>query len=1654
MIKQRLLLFVLLFLITARGLNAQCAGITFTASDTIGCNPLVSVFNAQNFPVGSEFSWDFGSGYSSQSLSDSMKTNIFNSVGSYTVRLRVYLSSGTICNFSKTNYIQVSSKPVAQFTVDKPILCFGSDTVTFTDITPKTKSRDWLIDGVSYINGPKVLKHCFKLSGYKSVSLTMRDSIGCSASVNSDSVVVVIDTPTIDFLVSDTMGCSPLSVTFSPLISGLTSQTITAYSWSLVGSSIPISSNFSPTVNYTTQGNFDVQLSITTNFGCTYTKVKPAFVKVGSPITISFQANNTSVCRGQIIQIVNTTVGLPMPGAFTWSLPTGATITQGNLNTDTIWIKFNSLGSYNMALDYNYNGCKSTMTYVNYFTVNPPVANFTSFDRINCTFPDTVNITSTSTLPSTGTNTWDWIVYDEDDITVLDASNAQHPQFIINKYGSFAVQLIVKNSNGCSDTLLIPDFIIVDTVAGKFNAFPKIACPGQPITFSDLTPVFSNKAPKQYRWTFYSLDSIHTLDFSSNGNDTISNPTVKYDTVGFYNVRLIIFNKFGCVDTVFEKKFIQIGYPLADYSKTDSNICVGSTVKFIQQTNPSISSLVHFWEIQHQDSINIKITGTGGIFVAQFDVPGLYSVKYKGTNGIYCEDSTIKTGDIKVSGIKGDISSNKTTGCVPSSINFNSSILYNFHYVNPSNAVQYSWVCQPISNGATSSGYAMATPNASATSITFTESGTYIVYCIFTNSEGCIFSDSAKGIIINFGIKASFNVFPVFCRNDTGVILNTSKLSPVSYKWYSNGAITFLPSDTSTNPTIVFNQNGYHPISLIAKSIDGCVDTSTQYLVITKPTADFISNDTVNICGPVLVNFKSRSSSDVTVFTWDFGDGSPPVVTNDTIISHVFAIKNGQSMFTITLSVENNFGCKDIIMKQNYIRLMGPVPYFVMSNTKGCEPLNVNIVDSSRNAFKFYFNYGFGPDDSISITNKTYMLSSPNVPYSVYKPYLFVTDASGSCFQIYQPLDSIVVYANPKAYFYVNMASDCAPFSVNFIDTSVGATRWKWDFNDDGLIDDTTQNPTYSYVTPGKYSVKLFVTNQFGCTDSVIKADFINAFAKPVAKFSLSDSTICPKTAVSFFDQSVFVSPSMSYHWDFGVTTTLSDTSNSPNPAPFVYDVPGLYTVKLVVQDIQGCSDSVIKTNLIQVFDSLPPSQPQIYYVTVVGDNDIKIVWNKNSATDFTNYNLYRSLGGAFSPLISKNLIADTTFTDNSGINVKTQSYFYNMDADDNCNYKTLVSTTHKSIYLDATTLTQNSNFISWSGYQGWMPGTFTYKLFRSHTYSGGYSLYAQLTSADTTFTDANLCDSDYYYYVEAWQVGTNFISRSNIDFNHPPFYIPNIPLEVIRATVINDKEILLEWDTSGILNTNRKNYLIDKMDPAGNFQSIAISTSNSYIDKAVDVHSKSYTYRVRMQDYCGNINPGSNIGRSINLKVTNTGYNVNLAWNTYGDWSNSIQAYILEFYDKINQSFMVAAVLPPTDSSYTDTKFYKTDTAYCYRIKAVEAIQATPDTSMSNVACVFLPPNILVPNAFSPNNDGLNDVFYAQGVFIQNLTGKPPIDYLLRVYDRWGMLLFETNDLNKGWDGTYNGAACEIGVYVYELRATGTNRQRFNYKGTFQLLR
>ena len=96
----------------------------------------------------------------------------------------------------------------------------------------------------------------------------------------------------------------------------------------------------------------------------------------------------------------------------------------------------------------------------------------------------------------------------------------------------------------------------------------------------------------------------------------------------------------------------------------------------------------------------------------------------------------------------------------------------------------------------------------------------------------------------------------------------------------------------------------------------------------------------------------------------------------------------------------------------------------------------------------------------------------------------------------------------------------------------------------------------------------------------------------------------------------------------------------------------------------------------------------------------------------------------------------------------------------------------------------------------------------------------------------------------------------------------------------------------------------------------------------------------------------------------------------------------------------------------------------------------------------VIVHPDIAVhaPNAFTPNGDGLNDVFEIKGVGIN--------EYLLQVYSRWGELIYESKNLEDQWDGKFNGELVPAGTYVYTINYKSMLNRDYNKKGSVTVVR
>jgi PKD repeat protein len=175
----------------------------------------------------------------------------------------------------------------------------------------------------------------------------------------------------------------------------------------------------------------------------------------------------------------------------------------------------------------------------------------------------------------------------------------------------------------------------------------------------------------------------------------------------------------------------------------------------------------------------------------------------------------------------------------------------------------------------------------------------------------------------------------------------------------------------------------------------------------------------------------------------------------------------------------------------------------------------------------------------------------------------------------------------PTAAFTSNKQTGTAPLTVTFTDQSTGTAplTYAWDFNYDGVDDSNLSNPTFTYETPGTYTVNLTVTNSVG-SDSKIRYGYITVNEVPVAPvavfFANKRSGTAPLT-VRFTDSSTGTGP-LQYAWDF--TNDGEDDSDLSNPM-FTYETPGTYSVKLTVTNAIG-TDVQTKKGYITVTEGQP----------------------------------------------------------------------------------------------------------------------------------------------------------------------------------------------------------------------------------------------------------------------------------------------------------------------------------------------------------------------------------------------------------------------------------------------------------------------------------
>lgn len=1647
----------------------------FTANKVAGCSPLTVQFTSTSTGSPTDYLWTFGNSNTSI-LQNPSATYIVP--GTYTVSLKV--SSGSNHDTkTQTAFITVYASPTADFSAT-PLTGCAPLTVNFADgSTPGSGTiNSWTWDFGNGQTGSTKNPTCtYALPGTYTVTLSVKDVNGCENSITKSAYIVVTAPFTANFTATGNVSCTvPATVNFTatPSIPG----TYT-YAWTFGDGGTSTLAN--PIHSYSTAGVYDVEVEMTSSTGCKQKKKVTAFSQIAS-LNANFTGTPSTLCAPSFINLTNTTT--PSAGVvYKWMLNGGQDYFTTNTNY-TLVDKVNQI----TLIARNTAGCFDTMQKT-FILEDRPVANFTTNQDTFCSIPATVNFTDASTGSY---NSWAW------NFGNTLGSTLENPSTTYTAAGIYNARLIVSRGGSCKDTanhsiyVLPPEihiqmqnkkgacvpatiaFVVADsslvplttwkwelagaTVSTTPNFTRVINTPGvyvfkltagnslgcEIITYDTVVvgpkTLFDFSAnryevcysDRRVRFQYipldgYTPDTVYWMIFGDRGSVSAKglNPDVMLPDTGWFNVRAwVIRNR--CYTEVEKLLYIHVSGPKTDFSfKIDT--CSTDTVKFTNLTGLNYGKNKFYWDFNDSGATSTAVSP-----VHVYKYPGTYRVKLVATDTVSgCIDSVYK--DVRIlypPSVK--FSPLDTSVCLGSTIQF-----VNLSKVDSSRSIIYTHFLISDTRSDT----------LPTSSFVFNRAGVYGTTLTIKDNLGCTYKLKDTATVKVFDGKAGFTMTPVVgCApllvtvNDTSNIENA--IATRKWKWTpTDSTITTTPQSVYTYVNAAPVQNSGFTLTLTVTDIKGCKFNASKVITPGKPKADFTLTS-IKSCGSDSVVLQATVSN-ATVFNppsykWFLPTGN--VFTQNTKI-----IATGDTTYNVKLILTDGLGCTDSLTKSIRVNTLPPAigftasprylpcylsktPILFTDTTKpGGSPIATRIWDIGD---------GRGPVPTLANTYSA-IYNRPGK----FDVKLTVTDSVGCASSITIP--EFIQAGGPVGSYTFNPRKGCNPLDVTFDVVSPNAALYIWDHADGNVDTFTTVQHTYRYNRDGVYYPRLtLVDSSLVCDYGLDVIDSIVVLPLPEPDFSVSRTIICKDNSTTFTNTSpLHTSPIVGWKWLFGT----GDSSMLQNPGSITYDSAGLYSVWLQATDANGCIGSIIKPDLVTVVDdTVPPAIPLIKRATVVDNESVFMEYQPNSEADFDKYIIYSS-----NSQYNQSDILDTDLTE-TGLTTLTSPYSYKMVALDVCFNTSEFSETHTTVDLEATAGV-NSIELNWTPYIGFDTSK-RYDIWRKKPEETDFSFLISVPGDSLHYSDTSvLCHQAYTYKINTIETDSLLQQSWSDTSGTEPIYVPVLPVpQNIRATVVDNHFVRLEWY---VAKHNRVfTYHIYRAVDSGEavFYKTLMATESFLVDRDVDVQKHSYTYTTYLVDACGGRSEPSNIARTILLNVRMVGNDVlshdpKLDWNAYSQWSAGVNHYTVSFHNDSLEAFSVIARNSENELTQTHRYVNLIQADYCYIVTAFDRGD-TSIISESNIACVSTSPRMYAPNVFTINKDGLNDLFYVRGIFVA--------EFKLQIFNRWGQKVFETNNMNEGWDGMFNGQPCEPDVFVYIAEGKGRKGKSQIIKGNVTLMR
>jgi len=499
-----------------------------------------------------------------------------------------------------------------------------------------------------------------------------------------------------------------------------------------------------------------------------------------------------------------------------------------------------------------------------------------------------------------------------------------------------------------------------------------------------------------------------------------------------------------------------------------------------------------------------------------------------------------------------DFTANIQTGC--------GSLQVSFQDQSTGNITDYEWNLGGVSSMTQNPGRIFGTP------------GSYEVCLTVTDTDGMTNTNCKSDYIRVFHLpEPDFSIpDPNGCIpfQVTFTDLSTSQDGNINEWIWGVGGEAGVIMDDGTLPSI---ENTYeiiddYTISLTVIDDNGCINTITKdnFLSVNEnPVVDFIADETFSCNSPHTVNFLNTSVNPNMTFQWDFGNGQSFNGANPQGV-----IYNNQGLYDVRLTgTDNVTGCKDTLLKVDYIQLSYPTDFTQSSDTI-CKGETISFTDTSPDdASNVFWDFGDG-QNSVN-PNPTHQYDSTGCFFVILTRTVDGCPGVKVSEQCIQVLD-----VNPLSITNNNPMGCMVPHTANFFsDAPVNGSTFEWDFGNGSTSNETS--PQYTYDSIGVYIISLSVTNSQGCVET--STDTIQIL--PAQAIIVGDEKEgCTPLSFTLSDSSKTFSPITQWEWTVfnnASAPPITFSSNDSNPVFTLVDT-GQYAIQLVIQDEMGCRDTTI----------------------------------------------------------------------------------------------------------------------------------------------------------------------------------------------------------------------------------------------------------------------------------------------------------------------------------------------------------------------------------------------------------------------------------------------------------------------------------------------